>query len=72
MELEQLLGAILVVLIILLIKCYLINKRENKRDYFSLSKKPMEHDWSMAGRNPYDDIDYITPEFVMIKKLNIN
>lgn len=28
---------------------------------FSLSKKPMEADWSLFDRNPFDDVDYITP-----------
>jgi len=28
------------------------------------STKPMEADWSLFNRNPYDDVDYQTPVFI--------
>ena len=47
---------ILVILIIFyMFKC--------KKEYFSMSNKPMEHDWSLLHMNPFDNIDYQTPTY---------
>jgi len=34
---------------------------------FSLSKKPLEQDWSLLHMNPFDNIDYQTPVFAVNK-----
>lgn len=31
---------------------------------FSMSKKPMDHEWSNNQNGPLDDLDYITPYFI--------
>ena len=61
MELEHLLIGFFIVAI-LLIKCYL-----DKKEGFSLSKKSMEHDWSLLHMNPFDNIDYQTPRFYPVE-----
>jgi hypothetical protein len=61
---DKLFAGVLLVVIILLLKCY-IDKRDT-REWFSLSNKHMEHDNNLLNRNPYDDIDYITPKFTML------
>jgi hypothetical protein len=67
---DEVLAAVLMVAIIMLLRCY-TNKNKNinrnRRERFSLSNKPMEHDNSLLHRNPYDDIDYVTPTFVMLR-----
>jgi hypothetical protein len=55
---------VLFVAIIILLKYHM--DKCDMRERFSLSSKPMEHDNSMLNRNPYDDIDYITPKFTML------
>lgn len=51
-----------VVLLILLLAC-----RSKKLDVeaFGMNEKPFEPDNSEVGRNPFDDIDYIRPKFIM-------
>lgn len=42
---------------------YMVN---NTAESFSLSNKPMSAENSLLNRNPFDDIDYITPTFTML------
>lgn len=49
---------------ILLLYCMNANKLQG----FSVSNKPMEHDWDRLNRNPYDDVDYITPVYMKFPK----
>ncbi len=52
-----------VVLLVLLYMLY--NCRQTKNyERFSMSTKPFEPDNTMLNRNPYDDIDYVTPVFL--------
>lgn len=60
----------LVVIIIIVVFWMLTNVEEffvieqMNRAGFSMSKKPMEADWSSLNNGPFDDIDYITPQFI--------
>lgn len=57
-------------IIFTLIVIYILYKylyKPKNRSGFSLSKKPMEEDNHLLLRNPFDDIDYITPVFYKIK-----
>lgn len=56
---DQLLIIILVILTILLIKCF-----QGNSEYFSPRKRPMDTAWSTLHNNPYDNVDYITPSFM--------
>jgi hypothetical protein len=44
----------------MLLYCY-----NNKKEYFGISEKPFEPDGSMPMRNPWDDIDYVVPKFLI-------
>jgi hypothetical protein len=61
---------ILAILLCMLLLCYLTKGVYLTNDYsvsiegMSPSSKPMEADWSLFNRNPYDDIDYQTPVFI--------
>jgi len=65
MNSEQILISVFLVGVILLLNCY-IGKQDDTHEYFSLSTKPFDVDWGMLNRNPFDDIDYITPNMQMI------
>lgn len=43
---------------------YFFTVEEFNREGFSMSKKPMDHDWNSLHNGPFDDIDYITPQFI--------
>jgi hypothetical protein len=60
----QLLTAVLMIGIIILLNCYMSNKKNN--EYFSPSTRPFEPENSLLNRNPFDGIDYITPSIKMI------
>jgi hypothetical protein len=64
MNSDQLLTAVLMIGIILLLNCYMSSMKNN--EYFSPSTKPFEPENSLLNRNPFDDIDYITPSVEMI------
>lgn len=51
---------ILLILILMLLYCY-----NNKKEYFGIDEKPFEPDGSMPMRNPWDDIDYVVPKFLV-------
>lgn len=53
---------ILLVGIIALLLCY--SKSSNK-DSFGTDNKPFEPDNSLLNRNPWDDIDYMVPTFLI-------
>ena len=53
---------LLVVLVIVLIMFSGCNK-----DYFTLSRKPFEEDWSLLNMNPFDNMDYETPTMYTLK-----
>ena len=62
---------ILAILLCMLLLCYLTkgvylntDLSLNNVEGMSPSSKPMEADWSLLNRNPYDDIDYQTPVFI--------
>jgi hypothetical protein len=65
-------ACILAILLCMLLLCY-TTKREfieglipslKKTEGMSPSLKPMETEWNLLNRNPYDDIDYQTPVFI--------
>ena len=58
MENKDFLVTALCVLVVCLLLCYM-----NKSEGFSLDKKPFEAEWTLLHRNPFDDVDYQTPEF---------
>ena len=64
---------ILAILLCMLLLCYLTkgtyldseSRLMNKSvEGMSPSTKPMETEWSLFNRNPYDDVDYQTPVFI--------
>jgi hypothetical protein len=55
----EILAALLIILMLLYLNCSSANK-----EYFTLSKKPMDHDWNTVGENPFDNVDYQTPVFI--------
>lgn len=57
--------ALFVIVSVLLVYFLLCNCKS--RESFSLSNKPMATENSMLNRNPFDDIDYITPTFTMLR-----
>lgn len=61
MELKDALVIVFVIMLLCLISCW-----TNKREGFSLEKKPFEEDNTLFLRNPYDNIDYVTPVFEKI------
>ena len=65
---ETIITISIVVVMILLIKCLFpkISNCLSCNEGFSLSKKPVMMDDNLLHRNPYDDIDYITPTFTML------
>jgi hypothetical protein len=69
MYFDQGLNVVLLVVSTLLLMCYIKKSSKcGKNEYFSLSKKPMETEGNLLNRNPFDDIDYITPTFTMYNK----
>lgn len=64
MDTKDLISICIFAVFLLLIKCML----SNKKDGFSLSRKPMETDWSLLHRNPFDDMDYQTPIYYNVYK----
>jgi hypothetical protein len=57
----------LVIIFMLALFCLLYcATNKSNRDGFSLSKKPFEEDNTLFLRNPFDDIDYVTPVFEKI------
>ena len=65
---------ILIVLIIILIIWYINipNKQDPSKTviYVKEGFKPFEPDNSVLQRNPFDDFDYIMPEFKIIGRIN--
>lgn len=61
---DYILSIVLLLLLLLLLWCHAVKKQYIEG--FSLSKKPMEADWSLLNRGPFDDVDYITPVFYPI------
>ena len=49
-------------LLILLLLLLMYEMNANK-EYFGVDDRPFEPDGSMPMRNPWDDIDYITPKY---------
>lgn len=55
---------LLVVLFGLLLYCYTKNKDEPySRERFGTNDRPFEPENTLLHRNPWDDIDYIVPEY---------
>ncbi len=52
---------VIILAVILLIMIFSPDEAEG----FSLSRKPMEHDWDRLHRNPFDEVDYQTPRFIV-------
>lgn len=61
---------IMILVILLFLKLVVFGKlvcgaSQNIRDGFSPSTKPFEADWTMFNRNPFDDVDYQVPSFIV-------
>lgn len=52
---------LLVVLFGLLLYCYTSHK--NNEEGFGMNNRPFEAENTLLHRNPWDDVDYIVPEF---------
>jgi hypothetical protein len=56
----------LCVIAVIIILIYLLL---DKAEGFSLSTKPFEEDNTLLLRNPFDDVDYQTPNFYVINSV---
>lgn len=55
----------LLVAVVLLLACYSRISIKLNKESFGIDNKPFEPENTLLHRNPWDDIDYIVPTFVV-------